>query len=181
MSMRRFLFDLTDCYPVRFIRQDGRPYIERYYLGTFAGVVHYLHRYVGADGGDQGIHDHPWRWSFGLVLVGGYFQRVLKFICSRHGFITRSNFVGPWRLNWLPPERAHQITAVLPETWSYFAHSKAKVKGWGFHKLQRDVATQEIRGVLYSNPYQDKEDEDPWWLTAPVGALAGREPFPRSF
>ena len=57
--IRRALFRYTARRPCRLIDIEGRPYLERYYLGSLFGVTAYLHRFVGYDS-DREVHDHPW-------------------------------------------------------------------------------------------------------------------------
>lgn len=170
--MRRFLFNLTAIYPVRFIKPDGNPYIERYYMGRVFGITIYLHRYVGADGRDSGVHDHPWSWAVGIPLAGGYIERVMVRLCSLHGVITRTRFVGRFSFNWLSSNKAHQITAIIPETWTLFLHG-GRCKGWGFYEDHGSA-------IVYTNSIGDKTDKGAWWRDAPVGERSGREPFPVS-
>ncbi len=68
--IRRALYRLTAGLRCRLISRDGRPYLERYYLGRLGPVTAYLHRFVGRDG-DEETHDHPWR-AISLVLAGSY-------------------------------------------------------------------------------------------------------------
>ena len=70
--LRRLLYWLTDRLPARIINgDDGSPYLERYYVGTFFGLRAYIHRFVASDP-DRGTHSHPWQRSLSLVLVGGH-------------------------------------------------------------------------------------------------------------
>lgn len=172
--MRRFLYDLTAPFPVRFIKPGGRPYIERYYMGRIGPWTFLLHRFVGADVGDEHVHDHPWRWSLAFVLAGGYVEKVMVRLCSILGIVTTTRFVGRFCFNWISATKAHQIVYAMPETWTFLIHGP-KFKGWGFFR--------HLGGghVEYGNAFADRDDSHEWWLTAPVGELSGREPFPETF
>ena len=122
--LRRLLYWMTDRLPARFINSDdGNPYLERYYLGSFLGLRAYIHRFVASDP-DRGLHDHPWNRSVSLLLVGGY--REIRHNGERH--------LRPGQLNYIRGNDFHRVLLEQgAETWSLFIHGK-RVKGWGFNR-----------------------------------------------
>src|SRR5688500_1614193 len=67
---------------VRHILRAGNiPYLDRYSLraqgksGTNEWRA-YLHHFLSPD--DEGHHNHPFSWSFSIVLRGSYTEEVLK-------------------------------------------------------------------------------------------------------
>lgn len=152
--MRRFLLWLTARLPVRIISEDGRPYLERYFVAHALGVRVYLHRFVGRDP-ERGLHDHPWRWAASLVLTGWYVEE------RRDG--TRVRRVG----NLLSADTFHRV--VMPEgqreCWTLFIHSARDVKQWGF------LQDSHIDDVLVWMPYgyDGKPKDNRWERKAPKG------------
>lgn len=98
--MRSFLqwFVRFLCLPLRVItRDDGKPYLERWYLCGEAGGLKYfpdgqqkmrwwqhaftwlpcvyVHRFVASDD-DEELHNHPWE-ATSLILAGGYVEERL--------------------------------------------------------------------------------------------------------
>lgn len=129
-STEWLLEKITDARPVKRIDGDqGQPYLERAFLFSVFGVTAYLHRFVGDDP-DYNLHDHPWGWSFSIVLLGRYIERFLcgPMVMSRHI---------RW-FNWIPGYRFHRI-GLNPlyrrqRVWTLFVHGP-RVKGWGFMEL----------------------------------------------
>lgn len=140
---RRFLRWLAARLPRRDIcGPHGEPYLIRYRIARVLGIGVYLHRFVADDPG-RGVHDHPWPWSFGLVLDGEYLEwracdDVIPtlpgstiYLCSRR--------YGPGALNWLRGDTFHRLLLVNEikvdaepaEVWSLFVHGPRR-KGWGF-------------------------------------------------
>lgn len=134
----RALLRLSARMPVREIRLDGRPYIERHWVGHCCGLTFYLHRYLGADG-DREVHDHPWRFALGIPLSGGYLEERMDGLdlnCPG-GFRVRLVLVRPWRWNLITGGTFHRIMYVLPRTWTLFVHTPT-CKGWGFLRRVKD-------------------------------------------
>lgn len=67
----RLLLSYSNTRPVKVISDNGRRYLERYFVCSVFGVRVYLHRFVGSDP-DRGLHDHPWAWAASIVLAGWY-------------------------------------------------------------------------------------------------------------
>ena len=67
------LFRITSYCRCRIINgPDQTPYLERYHLFRLPlGYQVYLHRFVANDPG-RGLHNHPWKAAFSLVLCGEY-------------------------------------------------------------------------------------------------------------
>lgn len=161
--MRRFLMWLSARLPARVITQDGEPYLERYYLFDALGLRFYLHRFVGDDP-DRGLHDHPWRFAFSLVLAGWYIEQ------TRQG-------ARPVRwVNFLLGDSFHRV--ILPSSlpvWTLFAHRIGDVKVWGF---MSELTGTSVHGAMVFRPYQyalEGGKPERWWLTAPKGCEIRKE------
>lgn len=113
----------------RLIKVDGEPYLRRFYLkhsGILPGL--YLHYFYRGDR-DRELHNHPWRYSFSLILKGGYKEerlvnnkvRVYHYKAGDVNIIKANDF--------------HRV--VMPEgvngtgVWTLFCSGK-KVQDWGF-------------------------------------------------
>lgn len=124
--------------PLRVIGIDGVPYLERYYVCGNAPLQHwptevrprlawlpcavYLHRILRPDEA-RDLHNHPWPWSFALVLRGGYTEEVAEGV---------ERPVRPGRLNFLGT-RFHRIATLLRgPAWTLFVHGTGKARDWGF-------------------------------------------------
>lgn len=177
--IRRLLYALSGRLPCRIISDGATPYLERYYVGTLFGWRFYLHRFVGSDP-DRGLHDHPWRRAYSLVLAGWYWEE------RRYG--------GTRKVRWfnaLTGDTFHRV--VLPRDypsgipctrcnspiscWTLFAHTAGDEKDWGFW---RDGFTHPKIGAFagdidaalfqpYRYPQEHGEKPAQWWLTAPKG------------
>lgn len=152
--IRRILLWITAFLPARIISDDGTPYLERYFVFQLFGTRCYLHRFVGSDP-DRGLHDHPWRWAYSLVLAGWYLEQ-------------RRDGDRPVRwFNALTGDTFHRV--VKPEgardIWTLFLHSEADVKHWGFLHPHDNGAIALWQRYTYPGQKKDKR----WELTAPRG------------
>ncbi len=177
--VNRLLFRLTANRPTRLIKLDGRPYLERYYLGQWLGATFYLHRFVSSDT-EHHLHNHPWTWGRALVLSGGYDEEVVTDLAPAHesGCLVETRRITWW--NRVDGSHFHRIANAAPGTWTLFFHGPrvrvrqgmaSKPKGWGF--LERDLRDGEWATVFTPYPSSSRE----WWWDAPTGALSGREPL----
>lgn len=152
--IRKLLHRLTHDRPMREINgDDGRPYLERYFICRAFGWQVYLHHFVASDP-DRGLHDHPWDRAISLVLAGGYTEVRRNSALDEQ--IKRR--VGPGRLNLLDGRTHHRVIISPGKTaWSLFMHGPY-VKPWGFYRREPDGST---RFTLARNARKC------WWLTAP--------------
>jgi hypothetical protein len=152
--MINLLLWITARLPARIISDDGRPYLERYFVFHGLGIRIYLHRFVGSDP-ERGWHDHPWAWAASLVLAGSYLES------RRDGLRHRR-----WG-NVLSGDTFHRV--ILPtgerECWTLFVHSARDVKSWGFLAPAWDTASMNWKPYGYSGKQKDPR----WELTAPKG------------
>lgn len=123
--LRRSLFALQSRLKTRQIAHNGKPYLERSYIGTVFGARVYLHRFIACD--EDGVHDHPFLYSCSFLLAGWYWEdRWAK------------RYLRRW-VNFIGPNDMHRV--VLPENgkdvWTLFIHS-SRVKPWGFMRATED-------------------------------------------
>lgn len=150
----------------RLIEVDGKPYLHRFYLkhnGYFPGI--YLHRFYQSDP-DRDLHNHPWKWSFSLILTGGYFEQRLVSVgeyrkvgpqMSNYGRLEKITLdrKAPC-INYITGDTFHRV--VLKDrvngAWTIFC-SGPDVQDWGF----MTYAGQFIPHMKYlglNEPFQDK-------------------------
>ena len=162
MLTRRLLYWLQGRLPTRHISHKGQPYLERSYVATLFGMRIYLHRFVACD--EDGLHDHPFRYSGSLILAGWYYEDKWAGRRKRR-----------W-LNLIGPNDLHRV--VLPESqgadvWTLFFHT-ARVKPWGFLRASR--AGKHGLGLAFV-PESDPHDPafSTWHLRAPSGRQLRRD------
>jgi len=166
--IRRALYRLTAGLRCRLISRDGRPYLERYYLGRIGPVTAYLHRFVGRDG-DEETHDHPWR-AVSIVLAGGYTEERARLNGDQPPLIRLRRVR---RGNALALHSLHRIAETAPDTWTLFLHGPHR-KRWGFVRYLAPTDGSRA-ATLYHQPFPPWRGED--WTDAPRGRDAGREPM----
>jgi hypothetical protein len=139
-------------------RDDGKPYLERWYLCGEAGGLKYfpegqttmrwwqkaltrlpcvyLHRFVASDD-DEELHNHPWE-ATSLILAGGYLEErrvdILpeKVVYLKHprGRTIMQDFT-PGMLNYIFADTFHKVTLIEADAWTLIVCGK-KVGTWGF-------------------------------------------------
>lgn len=171
--LNHILYALTASRPVRHIKLDSGPYLERYYLGQWRGITFYLHRFVSEDT-ERHLHNHPWGWGQSVILSGGYTESVATDICPSAG--PSGCTVETRKVRWfnrVDGNHFHRIGEAEPGTWSLFFHgprsrvrvgSASVAKGWGF--LERKGDRTEFMPWPSANTN--------WWTTAPLGRESGR-------
>ena len=140
--MRKLVRWLAKGCPLRVIYCDGGEYLRRHYVfGDDGALGHwpegtkarlrwlpfavYLHEFIQPDK-DRDLHNHPWRTSLSLVLVGGYDEE--RFI--EDGVGVRS--LRPGRVNVIRRDDYHRVVRLrAPTAWTLFVSGKY-VGPWGF-------------------------------------------------
>jgi hypothetical protein len=130
----RWLAKRGRCWELR--GPDGAVYLRRFVLVGQSPAPEskpsrslYLHNILSRDPDDGARHTHPWAWSFGIPISGGY--RENRVHCHAWGAEEETRWVTSG-VNWLNPLDSHEVVAVLPNTWTLFATSKEEPGGWGF-------------------------------------------------
>lgn len=115
---------------------EGKPYLTRYFpFGKerkyFNVFLHYFHA-SDKDHGDDGsllLHNHPWRLSLSLILVGGYSEE------RRHpdDTIERKEFPAG-SFNYLNDGHFHRVDLLGKDGWSLFMTGwrRNEKSSWGF-------------------------------------------------
>lgn len=168
--LNALLYFITGRLPCRIINDGETPYLERYYIGTLLGWRFYLHRFVGSDP-DRGLHDHPWRKAYSIILSGWYWEetrsgtRKVKWINSLTGD-TFHRVVLPWEyMTDIPAGTVGYGNRAAP-CWTLFFHTAGSVKPWGF---LNPMTTFKDCAVFTPYRYDREGPQKDWWLTAPTG------------
>jgi hypothetical protein len=149
---RKILRWLTHDLPMREIDgDDGRPYLERYFVCRQLGWQVYIHRFIDSDPA-RGLHNHPWERAISLILAGGYTELRSEF----PHYAEFSRELRPLRLNFISGSDRHQVL-LKPgvDCWSLFVHGPY-VQPWGFFRRGSD-------GTVF-RPRLNSHRE--WWMTA---------------
>ena len=155
--IRRLLLAYSNMRPVKVISDNGRRYLERYFVCSAFGVRVYLHRFVGSDP-DRGLHDHPWAWAISLILSGWYIEETRR--TDDDGMRTVHFF------NFLTGDTFHRV--VLPqsqsEVWSLYIVPERDVKEGGCLRNKGQL------GWVFT-PFNYGASGKParWWKHAPKG------------
>jgi hypothetical protein len=101
----------------------------------------YLHRFFS---GDSELHNHPWHWSFSVVLWGSYEEIVFDRPANVHFKCAPSQKTRRVRwFNWIGHDRFHQITKLHPRFGigpiTLFVSGPLHGKSWGFWVPGRGV------------------------------------------
>ncbi|MGL4233216.1 MAG: hypothetical protein ACRDAM_15970 [Casimicrobium sp.] len=162
---KRILYRLTNNRPLRVIDEDGRPYLERYFLFRALGVRCYLHRFVGDDPA-RGLHDHPWPWALSIILAGWYREH------RRDGVrIVR------W-FNWLNGDRFHRVT--LPTTFTDCLKDALRRSRSGRTLIIADADQTQNDNTCWSLFIHRDRATKPWgfWKETPGGLFEGKRTMP---
>lgn len=169
----------SDRLPCKLIqREDGMPYLRRYYVTTFFDLRVYLHQFVGSDPGEA-LHSHPWRWALSIILFGWYGeerfrgdpgQPPLRRVVRRWNLLMGESFhrvVMPRDLTaeW-PGVTAQESVNGPRECWSLFIHRDGAERRWGF---MQEVSSKAFAFTPFTYPNGGKRSGE-WWKTAPTGA-----------
>ena len=112
----------------------GKPYITRFQFPRMFGfrpMIHLIHR---ADH-DRHLHDHPWDWSFSIVLVGSYDEERINCVQCKgkdhSGTVLKIRRARFWNL--LRGDDFHRITELHGDVFTLFVAGPRKESDqWGF-------------------------------------------------
>lgn len=173
---------ITNHLPCRIINDGDVQYLERYYLFTMMGFTFYLHKFVGSDP-DRGLHCHPWRMAFSIILSGWYWEetrygiRKIKWFNSLTGDTFHRVVLNNQRKERIVWEQGHrrfsgEYDFVQMPCWTLFFHTSKNVKPWGFLRQPvRPTENYPAVDYLIFEPYKYTREgsQKDWWLTAPTG------------
>lgn len=103
------------------------PYLTRYYLfgkDRKWGNI-YLHHFHDSDKGPE-LHNHPWEWSFGMILTGGYSEERRMPDDS-----VEAREVNPGSINYITSKIFHRVDLLEKDAWTLF-FAGPRTNDWGF-------------------------------------------------
>jgi len=152
--MSNCLIKLIQLLPSFTIAKEGLKYLTRYYVflkdRVFGNIfIHHFHRSdmdVGSDG--QGLlHNHPFDWSFSIVVSGGYIEERRQ----TDGTV-KKKVVKPWSLNFISKKDYHRVDLLNEEkgAWTIFFTGSRKNNSWEFwdRATNQFIPWQEITGAI---------------------------------
>lgn len=82
-----------------------------------------------APSGAYYLHNHPWPWSFSIILAGGYREHRRNSVTD---VITVKEFL-PGSFNSLSYTDFHRVELIENDGWSlFFTGWRSKKRSWGF-------------------------------------------------
>ena len=152
--MSNCLIKLIQLLPSFTIAKEGLKYLTRYYVflkdRVFGNIfIHHFHRSdmdVGSDG--QGLlHNHPFDWSFSIVVSGGYIEER-----RQTDGTFKKKVVKPWSLNFISKKDYHRVDLLNEEkgAWTIFFTGSRKNNSWEFwdRATNQFIPWQEITGAI---------------------------------
>jgi hypothetical protein len=116
---------------------DGKPYLTRYYLfgadRAFGNV--FIHHFHSSDldvapSGEYYLHNHPWPWSFSIILVNGY--REWRRTHADSANLNEKTYT-PGSINIITDKDFHRVELTHDDAWSiFFTGWRSKKRSWGF-------------------------------------------------
>ena len=152
--MSKLFRTLVECLPCSTISKDGNKYLTRYYLFgkdmVFGNIfVHHFHRSdldLGSDG--QGLlHNHPFRWSFSIVISGGYREER-----RQPDGAVKTKLVKTGYLNFISHKVYHRVDLLDEENgaWTIFFTGSRKNNTWEFwdRATGQSIPWQKVAGAI---------------------------------
>lgn len=126
---------ISRCLPgVTIYGADKRPYLTRTYLlgRDWKYFSIFLHKFHSSDPGTD-VHNHPWAWSFSLILLGSYVERREIGVQSKTQGDTRKRRFVPGDFNFISNDVFHRVTLDDEDegVWTLFV-AGPRTKEWGF-------------------------------------------------
>jgi hypothetical protein len=116
---------------------EGNPYLTRYYLfgadRAFGNI--FLHHFHSSDldiapSGEYYLHNHPWPWSFSIILVNGYREWRRR---DKDSADLKLKKYRPGSINILTDKDFHRVELSHGDAWSlFFTGWRSKNRSWGF-------------------------------------------------
>lgn len=162
--IRSLLTTISNRLPARAIYDNGEPYLHRFYVGTLFGRRYYLHEFVAGDP-DRGLHNHPWKGAWSIILAGWYLE-------ARRGLAGQERMLTVKWFNRLSADSAHRVILPLGSkpVWTLFSHTVGDIATWGFFRGSpfgqgEHAGTEVFEPFIYPGGKKDSR----WWLSAPNG------------
>lgn len=142
-------------------RRDKDPYLTRHYV--FRKPVWwmpsvYIHCFHSSDE-DFELHNHPFDYSFSLILSGSYKEEYRVGI--KGNYQVKSRILKPGMTNYVPANKFHRVDLLNDKVWTIFISGR-KTQDWGFWNRDTDEYVQweehERRGKLKQQQTKGKSN-----------------------
>jgi hypothetical protein len=152
--MKSPLIQVVQKLPSFTISKDDIPYLTRYYAfladREFGNIfIHHFHRSdmdLGSDGKGL-LHNHPFDWSFSIVLSGGYIEER-----RQPDDAVVKKIVRPGSLNFLSKKDYHRVDLLDEEkgAWTIFFTGSRKNNDWEFwdRATKQSIPWKNITGAI---------------------------------
>lgn len=162
--IRKFLPKIVKRLPLRAIKVDNEPYLDRYYLFggdckyfpnprpllSFLPFTVFVHNFKSGDK-DRNLHNHPWKWAFSWMLAGGYREEYRD--TSPDGkFIIKCRYVEPGSFNKFHANHFHRVDLLEKDAWSLFIVG-TKQQSWGFWDIETNEFLNWKDYMIKNNEY----------------------------
>ncbi len=155
--------------PTWVITVENDPYLARHYvfqkdwippalqgiLGWIPSV--FIHEFIRGDR-DRESHNHPWYFSFSVILAGGYTEQRLK--GTPEGYQVVEKTYRPGMINVIRNDDFHRVALLDGKTtWTLFIAGRRTGESWGFLDVeasefipwQEHVRRRERQAASYVN------------------------------
>lgn len=107
----------------------GQPVLDKRFRWPDEPVQPALHHFLRSDE-DHELHNHPFAWSFSIVLVGGYREERRRWTGERFAIDTKDVVAG--QINVILATTYHRVDLLYPETWILFVMGPRTGEDWSF-------------------------------------------------
>lgn len=137
------------------LQKDWIPKAAKRFLSWVPSV--FVHEFKRGDS-DAEYHNHPWFFSFSIIIAGGYVEERLKLVEGQYKVVTRT--LRPGMVNIIRNDDFHRVELLDGKTaWTLFVAGRRTGDSWGFLDVvskeflpwQEHVRRRERSTASYSN------------------------------
>lgn len=152
--IKKLLINMVKLLPSLTIKKGESKYLTRYYAllkdREFGNIfIHHFHR-SDMDIGEGGLgllHCHPFEWSIGFILSGGYWEER-----RMPGGVVIRRLVAPFTFNFLSKHDYHRVDLVDEQkgAWTIFITGSRKGNSWDFwdRKTRERIFWRDVPGAI---------------------------------
>lgn len=175
MISHELMLELTRAMPHKLILVNGKPYLSRYYAGTFSDERDlWFHHFHSADG-DRHVHSHPFSFTT-TVLHGWYREEIHNDGDDFYDLISVASHLAGERyliaavkeaMNGGPScvcvglhrqaDHWHRIAEVAPNTWTMVVVDPARRDEWHFRGPDGSLKAEKSSGRFWWKDYGPRQ------------------------
>lgn len=146
--MHELLKQLTADLPMKIIPIDGKPYLERYFVGfDEKGNQMWLHCILRSDS-ERWLHTHPFKCM--STIVHGWYR-------EQHKTVEKVYEQGD--VNRITENTLHRITEAMENTWSYLVVEPGRAETWKFIDANGSEKVMKSSGEDWYLKHKNREHE----------------------